>query len=42
MPWLVASDLKVSYPAREVLLKDGILSMRVGAETIDKVAKFTI
>jgi hypothetical protein len=39
MPWHVASNPKVSYAAREVQLKDGILPVRKGAETIGRVAK---
>jgi hypothetical protein len=43
MPWNVASNRKVSYPARKARLKDGILPVRKGVKkTFLKWPTFTI
>jgi hypothetical protein len=39
MPWHVASDPKVSYPAREVQLKDGVILMSAKRPKTAEVAK---
>jgi hypothetical protein len=39
-PWHVASNPKVSYPAREIKLNDYILPLKTEAETIGREAKF--